>query len=305
MIYRFGYFMEENYPCNSFVLIIDHWSKKIYRPKMIVDIRCSIHLRWSCLYYLYLYLYLYCSWFVRVIVRSWCSCYISFQFETNCPRFVSKWKSNSHSYFVLLLYDFDLFSTKKKLFQHPIVWILLHPAELMLLLHLRQISNLSRILLQKETSICIFVSYCRFIDSTNACKPISISGMSRYVQNDYLTTHPSPLCPRWMKYHIFLNITYPEMGVSLIVSKTNKKVFPSSNNLNIIPQEVLQKAVFTKAGRSIPQYRSYAQQCPPRDSLSEWAGEHYHVNWIFNNERDGYYTSDRNTRNVHNIVQQK
>ena len=27
----------------------DHWSKKIYRPQMIVDVRCYIHLRWSCL----------------------------------------------------------------------------------------------------------------------------------------------------------------------------------------------------------------------------------------------------------------
>ena len=32
----------------SFVLD-DHWSKKIYRPKMIVDVWCYIHLRWSCL----------------------------------------------------------------------------------------------------------------------------------------------------------------------------------------------------------------------------------------------------------------
>ena len=30
--------------------IYDHWSKKICRPKMIVDVivRCYIHLRWSC-----------------------------------------------------------------------------------------------------------------------------------------------------------------------------------------------------------------------------------------------------------------
>ena len=30
------------------IVLDDHWSKKIYRPKMIVDVRCYIHLSWSC-----------------------------------------------------------------------------------------------------------------------------------------------------------------------------------------------------------------------------------------------------------------
>ena len=44
-----------------------------------------------------------------------------------------------------------------------------------------------------------------------------------------------------MKYHISRD------GILLIVSKTKKFFF--KDNLNIIPLEVLQKAVFTKAGR--------------------------------------------------------
>ena len=31
-------------------MINDHWSKKIYKPQMIVDIRCYIHLRRSCFF---------------------------------------------------------------------------------------------------------------------------------------------------------------------------------------------------------------------------------------------------------------
>ena len=30
------------------IVLDDHWSKKIYSPKMIVDVGCYIHLRWSC-----------------------------------------------------------------------------------------------------------------------------------------------------------------------------------------------------------------------------------------------------------------
>ena len=31
-----------------YIVLDDHWSKKIYRPHMIVDGQCYIHLRWSC-----------------------------------------------------------------------------------------------------------------------------------------------------------------------------------------------------------------------------------------------------------------
>ena len=31
-----------------FIVLNDHWYKRIYRPQMIVDVRCYIHLRWSC-----------------------------------------------------------------------------------------------------------------------------------------------------------------------------------------------------------------------------------------------------------------
>ena len=30
------------------IVLDDHWSKKIYRPQIIVDVRCYIHLSWSC-----------------------------------------------------------------------------------------------------------------------------------------------------------------------------------------------------------------------------------------------------------------
>ena len=39
----------------------DHWSKKICRPQMIVDIRCYIHLRWS--YFVVLFWYSHSSLF--------------------------------------------------------------------------------------------------------------------------------------------------------------------------------------------------------------------------------------------------
>ena len=30
------------------IVLDDHWSKKIYIPQIIVDVRCYIHLSWSC-----------------------------------------------------------------------------------------------------------------------------------------------------------------------------------------------------------------------------------------------------------------
>ena len=35
--------------------------------------------------------------------------------------------------------------------------------------------------------------------------------------------------------------------------------------------------------------------CVPKSMFHGGAARHYHVNWIFNHERDGYYTSTKNT----------
>ena len=33
------------------IVLDDNWYKKMYTPMMIVDVRCYIHLRWSCFWY--------------------------------------------------------------------------------------------------------------------------------------------------------------------------------------------------------------------------------------------------------------
>ena len=120
----------------------------------------------------------------------------------------------------------------------------------MLLLHFRQIFNLRQNLLQKETSPCIFVSYgrsllrmCanqyRYQECPDMCKmtiipPTPLPPLPPLDEISRTSTHTYHVHPVMDFYWLFLK----------------QKVFlTTSNNLNIIPQEVLQKAVFTKAGR--------------------------------------------------------
>ena len=190
--------------CNlkRFVLVLLQNGKETFICIQLVYLYICIQLVF-CIYIICICIS--CSLFLRVIVRSWCSCNISFQFGTNCARFVSKWKSKNHLYFVLLFcfLDFHLFT--------PIVWIYVHAAKLMTAVTFKTNFQFETIF-ASESNIYLYFCFLLQIHLFGKCVQTNrdIRNVQICAKWPLYHPHPSPLCPRWMKYHVHphTRITY-------------------------------------------------------------------------------------------------